>query len=58
MLQDIIVYIIIAIVAILVMRYILRLFRKPKDVSAKCAGCPLSEACQSKDSNKGFGKNK
>lgn len=47
MVQTLITYIIIALVAFLVCRHLWKILKPPKkDVPTACAGCPLAEACQ------------
>ncbi|WP_297718039.1 hypothetical protein [uncultured Porphyromonas sp.] len=47
MVQSIITYLIVAVVAILIGRHLWRIVKpRKREVPAGCAGCPLADSCQ------------
>ena len=51
MTQEIIIYIIIAVAVIIAIRWTNVTIKNAKKGNAKCAGCPLTEVCSSKNKN-------
>lgn len=51
MTQEIIIYIIIAVAVIIAIRWTTVTIKNAKKGNAKCAGCPLTEVCSSKNKN-------
>lgn len=52
MTQEIIIYIIIAAAAAIAIRWAVRTVRNASKANNSCAGCPIAEACSSKNKNK------
>ncbi len=52
MTQEIIIYIIIAAAAAIAIRWAVRTVRNASKANSSCAGCPIAEACSSKNKNK------
>lgn len=52
MTQEIIIYIIIAATATIAIRWAVRTVRNASKANSSCAGCPIAEACSSKNKNK------
>lgn len=52
MTQEIIIYIIIAAAAAIAIRWAVRTVRNASKANSSCAGCPIAEACRSKNKNK------
>lgn len=52
MTQEIIIYIIIAAAAAIAIRWAVRTVINASKANSSCAGCPIAEACSSKNKNK------
>ncbi|MDD7437883.1 MAG: hypothetical protein PUK66_03480 [Bacteroidales bacterium] len=53
MIQTIITYAILLVVAVLVARFLWKSFNPPRDVPPTCSGCALRDACSAKAKERG-----